>query len=365
MSALRPATGLLIALCVAAYVATALAGGQWLAIDAGDLIRFGGSYAPAMAAGEAWRLWSAIFLHGGLLHLLINMIALRDIGGEVELRNGAAVMVAVFLIAGAAGFLASALGRPEVVSIGASGGILGLIGHWGVSLWRGGGLAPGERRGRLQALAVYLALIFGMGALVPGIDQWAHLGGLLGGVLLALLHTRQRPGRHARYGRFWLACLIAALGLPLATRGFPPAWQARYEEHQTFVARYREFAASDRLANARLQALGRDSRAGRLSDAEALAVIDREILPRLAENRRRWQNVRFASPRLETERKMWARYAELRDEGVQALRHAAATGDRASLQRFEALMQQAATLVEPNAQAEPAVASGDAETLEK
>ena len=348
---MRPLTGLIIAACVVAYAGLALAGGRWLSIDAGDLIRFGGSYAPAIAAGEGWRLWSAIFLHGSVVHLLVNMIALRDIGGEVERVDGMLVLLAVFVLTGAAGFLVSAANRPEVVSIGASGGILGLIGHWGVTLWRARGLAQDERRGRLQALVVYLALIFGMGALVPGIDQWAHLGGFVAGTLLALLRMRPVPsaGGRTRHTGFWTACLALAVSLPLATGFFPADWQARYAEHEDFVARYRTFAAQDRLVNARLQAIGSDSRAGRLSDAEAIAMIDRDVLPRLAENRRHWQNARFATPSLEAERRVWVRYAGLREDAVLALRQAAVTGSRADLTRFEALMAEAAQLVERNA----------------
>lgn len=348
----RPLTGLIIAACVAAYIALALVGGRWLSIDAGDLIRFGGSYAPAIAAGEVWRLWSAIFLHGSLLHLLVNMIALRDVGGEVERRDGMGVLLAVFLLTGAAGFVASAASRPEVVSIGASGGILGLIGHWGVSLWRARGLAQDERRGRLQALVVYLALIFGMGALVPGIDQWAHLGGVVAGTLLALLRrpTGSSGADVRRQPVFWAACLGLAVALPLAAAFFPDDWQARFVEHEDFVARYRVFATQDREVNARLQAIGSDSRAGRITDAEAIATIDREVLPRLAENRQHWQNARFATPSLEAERQLWVRYASLREDAVQALRQAAVTSDRDELRRFETLMAEAAKLVERNAQ---------------
>lgn len=363
MIAVRPLTGLLIAACVLAYLGLALAGGQWWSIDAGDLIRFGGSYAPAIAAGESWRLWSAIFLHGGIVHLLVNMIALRDIGGEVERVDGVPVLLAVFLLAGAAGFLASALSRPEVVSIGASGGILGLIGHWGVSLWRGRGLTVGERRRRLQVLAVYLVLIFGMGALVPGIDQWAHAGGFAAGTLLALLRRRggrsgdlagEIAGGERRQTRFWLACLIAAAALPLAAASFPASWEVRYVEHAAFVERYRVFAAQDRAVNAQLQAIGAASRAGRMSDAEALALIDRDVLPRLAENRRHWQNASFTSPRLEAERRVWVQYASLREDAVLALRQAAVTGSRADLERFEARMAEAARLLgQPERQAAP------------
>lgn len=342
------ATTMLMLLCLAAYALLGLSGGQWLTIDAGELIRLGGSYAPAIAAGETWRLATAIFLHGGALHLGVNLLALRDIGAEVERRDGPASLLAVFLVTGGLGFFASALGRPEAVSVGASGGILGLVGHWGVALWRGRGLAPADRRGRLAALAVYLALIFGMGLLVPGIDQWAHLGGLLGGAALALL---RRPGGTRRV--FWVACLLMAAGLPLATRGFPARWQVQYEEHRAFVALYQAFAVSDRQINERLRTLGEASREGRLSDAEALAVLDREILPRLAENRRHWHNARFASPRLDAERQMWAQYALLRDEAVQALREAAATGSPAALARFRARMDEAARLAERSRQAAP------------
>jgi len=337
-----PVIHLLLLLCIAAYAALGWRTGGWWVADAGDLIRAGGAFAPALAGGEWWRLLSAIFLHGGVVHLAVNGIALRDIGPEVEGRDGPLRTLLVFLLAGAVGFAASSAWHPEVVSIGASGAILGLIGWWGVGVWRSpGGRGSVFRAARLRALGIYLALVFGAGLLVPGIDNTAHLAGLLTGTLLRLAALWQ-PG-----GRPWglsVAVLAVALLLPAGLQLYPAEWSQRYAERQRFERIYAEFAAADRQVNLVLQAIGRESRAGTLSESEALRRMDAEVLPVLAENLRRWQDVRFSSPALSAEAGVWATYARVRLEALQALRRAVLTGDRSQVVRFETLMRDAAAL---------------------
>lgn len=333
-----PVIHLLLLLCVVAYAVLGWRTGGWWVADAGDLIRAGGAFAPALAAGEPWRLLSAIFLHGGLVHLLVNGVALRDIGHEVEVRDGHGRTLLVFLLAGAVGFAASSAWHPEVVSIGASGAILGLIGWWGVGVWKSpGGRGDAFRAARLRALGIYLAVVFGAGLLVPGIDNMAHLAGLLTGALLRLAALYRPWG--------WpVAVLAVALSVPAGLQLYPAEWSQRYAERQRFERLYGEFAVADRQVTAVLQAIGRESRAGTLTEAEALRRVDTEVLPPLAENLRRWQDVRFSSPALGAEAGVWTTYARVRLEAMQALRRGVLTGDRSQVARFETLMRDAAAL---------------------
>jgi rhomboid protease GluP len=115
------------------YVATALFSikqgnsDAWLGVDGLTLLRFGAKYTPIVFAGDWWRLVTAGFLHGGLLHILMNSWVLFDLGTQVEEFYGTARYLVFYIIATMGGFLASCYWNPAI-SIGASAGIFGLIG---------------------------------------------------------------------------------------------------------------------------------------------------------------------------------------------------------------------------------------------
>jgi rhomboid protease GluP len=149
----------------------------------GDLLAaLGAKVNRLIVAGEYWRLVTPIFLHGGLLHFLFNMYALYNLGREVEAFMGTARFVLLFFYAGVAGTVFSLLFTPNP-SLGASGAIFGLIGAQGVFLYRNRKLF-GERGRRGLQQIIMIALINLAIGLQGNIDNWAHLGGLLGGLAL-------------------------------------------------------------------------------------------------------------------------------------------------------------------------------------
>ena len=336
----------LAVLLLAAYLASAFAAGAWWDIPATELLNQGASFAPAIAGGESWRLLSALFLHGGLLHLLFNLAALLEIGRRVERRSGTLPALVIFVLAGAWGFLLSLLWQPEAISVGASGGIFGLLGAWASGELRELGHAPPGRQRTRHRIGVLLGLLLalGLGLLLPNVDNAAHLGGLVVGLGLgtaAETGSRRRPV-------FPLGALALGGGLLLATTQLPASWKVEFDETHDYAASYRRFADEDRRISEALQAIGEASRRDLLTDAEGLAELDRELLPRLArlaaeQRQRRWQ-----TPRLAQDAARWASYADLRLAAVTALRNAIASDDPAravaELERFEQLMTQAAQL---------------------
>lgn len=150
----------------------------------GDLlIAIGAKINDRIVAGEYWRLITPIFLHGNLLHFFFNMYALYNLGREVEAFMGAARFTLLFFYAGVAGTVFSLLFTPNP-SVGASGAIFGLIAAQGVFLYRHRQLF-GERGRRGLQQVVFIALINLAIGLQGNIDNWAHLGGLLGGLGVA------------------------------------------------------------------------------------------------------------------------------------------------------------------------------------
>lgn len=340
---------LLVALLVAAYVISAFQSGAWWDIPATELLELGASYAPAVADGESWRLVTAIFLHGGLLHLLFNGVALIEIGRLVARQLGPAVTLGSFLLAGAAGFFASLLWHPEGISVGASGGVFGLLGIWASLVWRlpsnfddNAAATPSRRRRSIAVFVVLLAV--GSGFLIPDVDHAAHLAGLLTGLLAGIA---LRPGKRHWLEFFASSALLGGL-LLAAPASLPESLRIEQQEIRAYTDLYRQFAEEDRAISERLRNLGEASRRHEVSDAAGLDQLDGEILPRLETQTRRFREQDWQTARLARDAAHWDRYASLRLRAVQALRRAVASDQpsvaQVELERFERLMQEAAQL---------------------
>src|SRR5262249_40430147 len=177
-------------------------------IDARTLFLFGAKFRRAIQMGQWWRLVTAGFLHGGLLHILMNSWALMDLGAQVEEIYGSARLLVFYFVATVCGFFASTFWSASL-SVGASAGIFGLIGAM-IALGVRHNTALGSAiRGLYIRWAIY-GLLFG---LLPGlqIDNAAHLGGLAGGFGMAYLSGEQGfPG--AKREKLWQAiagiCLV-------------------------------------------------------------------------------------------------------------------------------------------------------------
>jgi rhomboid protease GluP len=170
------------------YLATSLysmngSRGGFMDVDIQTLFAFGGKFGPAISAGQWWRLVTAGFLHGGLLHILMNSWVLFDLGAQVEEVYGGARMLVIYFVASVAGFYVSWLWRPTVVSVGASAALFGLVGAMIAVGTRYKTALAGAVRGVYVRYLVYLLLF----SLLPGIDMAAHIGGLAGGFGVAYL----------------------------------------------------------------------------------------------------------------------------------------------------------------------------------
>jgi len=204
--------------------------GVEVALSGGNLLRVSGratsigASAPLgyiLATHQYWRWVTGIFLHGGLLHIAFNMWALFDLGPLVESAYGRAKFLLVFIVTGTVGNLvASYFGH---LTVGASGSLFGLLGVM---------ITYGSRRHdqfaqqlRSQALrwAIYA---FAMGMLLPGTDNFAHLGGVLSGVAFGWLVSDHPPLTEGSI-RYWQVVQWGTLSVMAAAFLFmamaPPA----------------------------------------------------------------------------------------------------------------------------------------------
>jgi rhomboid protease GluP len=151
--------------------------GGAMGIDPQTLVEFGAKYAPLIAMGQWWRLVTAGFLHGGLLHILMNCWVLFDLGAQVEDIYGASRMWVIYLVSSVFGFYVSTVWNPAAPSVGASAALFGLIGAMIALGVRHRNPMGAAIRGMYIRWAVY-GLIF---SLIPGIDMAAHIGGIVAG----------------------------------------------------------------------------------------------------------------------------------------------------------------------------------------
>jgi rhomboid protease GluP len=194
------------------YLATALystkgGNGNFVNLDIVTLRLFGAKFVPLIVEGQWWRLVTAGFLHGGILHILMNSWVLFDLGAQVEEIYGGARMLAIYFVASVVGFYVSAWWSPFSTSVGASAALFGMVGAMiavGVR-YRGG--AGDMVRAVYMRYLVYLLLF----SLLPGIDMAAHVGGLAGGFATAYVAGRPEYFR-SPVERVWqVAAALAVL----------------------------------------------------------------------------------------------------------------------------------------------------------
>lgn len=180
--------------------------GALLDLDARTLFEFGAKLTNAILAGQWWRLVTAGFLHGGLLHIAMNMWVLMDLGAQVEELYGSARLLVFYFFGTVFGFALSAWWNPGL-SVGASAGIFALIGAMIVVGMRHQSALGDAIKGFYIRWAVY-GLLMGM---LPffAIDNAAHIGGLIGGFGAAWLAGEPGMGFKEKFWRGVAAgCLV-------------------------------------------------------------------------------------------------------------------------------------------------------------
>ena len=143
--------------------------------------------------GEYWRLFTSMFLHADIMHILSNMIALLLFGAAVENNYSKLEYLLIYFISGLIGNLFSLLLLPlNTISLGASGAIFGLIGAAFI-------LYTVEGEKTLILLGLFYLAYFIISSFAPGINLWAHLFGLLGGICFGYLFSRKKKSRDYDY----------------------------------------------------------------------------------------------------------------------------------------------------------------------
>ena len=220
----RNVTGLISVVCIALYVISLLLDPAGAMRPRGMLNLFSPSQAALSALGMTgafpwaqghwWTLFTAIYLHGSLLHILFNWMWIRQLGPAVEELFGRARLITIVTVSGVVGFLVSnMIGVP--FTVGASGSIFGLLGAM---------VAYGRRRGGtfgsmvLKQYGQWAAVLFILGFFMSGVNNWAHGGGFVGGLATGYLLSFEDLRRESGTDRLIAgACvLLTAVGFLLS-----------------------------------------------------------------------------------------------------------------------------------------------------
>jgi rhomboid protease GluP len=225
----------LAAVNVAVFVVVAAQGAGWMATSAKALIDAGANFGPLTTSGQWWRLVSGMFLHGGLIHLVVNMYALIDTGRVGEQFFGRGRFLLLYMASGIAGSIASVWWNPYVTSVGASGAIFGVYGAMLAFMLdsRNAALTKIIQKHRAP-MVVFVLYNLIAGAMNAGVDNAAHLGGLIAGTLLGWTFAHPVPAQKAPA---WAAPAAGFAAVALVCAGLvalTPNTRASFEAQQRF-----------------------------------------------------------------------------------------------------------------------------------
>ena len=202
-------TKLLVALNVLVYLIT-VAQGAGINNPGGSLFANWWLDAPQVHQGDWWRLITAAFLHASILHIAFNMWALWWLGSVVESALGWWRFLLVYCVAGLAGSAGALIASPNVVTVGASGAIFGLLGAGLVLEYR----ATGRLGGSFLTMIILNLVIT---VAVPGISIGGHLGGLIGGILAtSVIVARHQPRETVDVPTAFAMVVIGAAAVAIA-----------------------------------------------------------------------------------------------------------------------------------------------------
>jgi rhomboid protease GluP len=188
------------------------------------LVYWGGQYWPlVLDSGQWWRAVTYAFTHGGLIHLGFNMMVLYQVGPLLEQEIGWNRFLSVYMITALTATVAGLFWHPQVVTVGASGAIFGLIGFSVSYYHRIGGHIGIQRRNFMFQWAV-MAFVFGI---IIGADNAAHLGGMLSGAAIGWWMPISIRGLRQTERLFHFSGLIFAAATVISILCIPLSWLAR------------------------------------------------------------------------------------------------------------------------------------------
>ena len=204
-------TQLIFGINIAVFIGMTLSGASPLGPSGQTLLDWGANFGPYTLGTQPWRLLTSVFVHIGFLHLAFNLWCLWSLGEMAETLYGHTTFACIYLLCGVSGSLASLWWHSyPTLSAGASGAIFGLAGAVIASMKLGAVRSVGFCPRTMQSLVAFVGYNVAFGLISGTIDNAAHFGGLVAGVVLGGLMAKIAPERRAA-PRLVILVLVAAL----------------------------------------------------------------------------------------------------------------------------------------------------------
>lgn len=163
-----------------------------------DIYKFGELDDRVIRFGEYWRLITYLFLHAGIMHVVLNMLGLHAFGRIAENIFGSARFLAIYFVGGILSGITHLLLNPSQPAVGASGAVLAIYGAVGVGIFKLKDVLPGSLRRRYLLVMTAFALVqLVFDQLIPRIASFAHIGGLISGMALGMITSTRTPSKEA------------------------------------------------------------------------------------------------------------------------------------------------------------------------
>jgi rhomboid protease GluP len=318
----------IMALNVAMFVLMTITGVSFLDPSVDSLIKWGANYGPLTLGGQWWRMFTSLFLHIGVIHLLCNMVVLASIGPFIETLAGSTAYLILYIVAGLGGGAASLAWHPWTVSAGASGAIFGLYGALLAFLLRHRNSIPPEvlvplRKGAI----VFVGYNVLYGLFRPDVDLTAHFGGLITGFLVGLVLV-EPSSQDARSDRGWRNGLATVLGLALLI-----ATLAGLTKPGDFLGEVKRMSGVEEKALALFNSSLEKWKADQLTDPQFLNVVEHQVLPGWRAERQSLEKLNGLSREQTQLTSSLIRYMKAREDSWSWLVDGVRTGDENKIRR--------------------------------
>jgi membrane associated rhomboid family serine protease len=276
------ATPVLVMINLAVFVAMAVSAHRLQGFGLAFLISWGANFGSFTVNGQWWRLLTALFVHLSLIHLLLNVWALWNVGRLAERLYGTGIFLFLYFASGLLGSLASVAWLPNNVSVGASGAIFGILGaHLAFLAHRDSGIPRQVFRAHWFSTLLFVLFNLIQGALSPGVDNAAHVGGLLGGFVLGWILVR--PLDAAAREEFPFHKVVAAVlvlgAAVLLALGQVLGFGSQLTGPESYARAHQWYLNGQGPNLALWQELATQAASGSISDAALGERFDREIVP--------------------------------------------------------------------------------------
>ncbi|HMD41390.1 MAG TPA: rhomboid family intramembrane serine protease [Candidatus Acidoferrum sp.] len=319
----------IIAINVLVFAVMVIKGVSFMSPTADSVLKWGADYGPLTLRGQWWRMFTSMFLHFGIIHLVFNMVVLANVGPFMESLMGRAAYLILYVVAGLGGGALSLAYHPWTVSAGASGAIFGLYGGLlGFLLLHRNVIAPAVLKSQTNSALIFVGYNVIYGFARPNVDVAAHIGGLAAGFVLGLFLvpplTRESQATQGSRNAAAILLGVALVAVPLFALPKP----------DDFDAEVKRMANMEDKAIDLFQSSMKNWKANQLTDQQFEDVLEKQIIPPWRAEREAMQKLKHLSKEQTPVAETLLQYMTAREDGWEFLVDGVRTNDTDKIKKY-------------------------------